>query len=192
METVHIAWSRSISPAVLAERHAAFPGPAASGCDEFDAESVHVVMSVRPGDALAGYGRLTIGGPGVFNSWTRGLARLPAGPAVADLGRCFVAQAFRRRELFGPLCAAAMSVAKMLGCTVVNGACIPGRRVLATLVDIGFVFHGGPVDEVEPNGNLVRIQPLTCSDLELPEQALQRYEPLLAVNGMAFERCMSG
>lgn len=182
MIEIRVSWSTQLAPHTLGERHAAFPGPQATGTDEFDAGSVHVILQTQ-GD-LAGYGRLTIGGPGVFNTWTQGRAGLPAGHAVADLGRCFITPAFRRRELFGPLCASAMMIARSLGCSVVNGACIPGRRILETLADVGFVPHNSAVQEQEPNGNVVQIQPLTCNDLERPALALSRFESQLAEQGL--------
>jgi hypothetical protein len=46
---------------------------------------------------------------------------------------------------------------------VVNGAHIPGRFLAGTLHALGFRKSGKPVEEFEPNGNTVIIQPVTCA-----------------------------
>jgi predicted GNAT family N-acyltransferase len=131
------------------------------GSDEFDARSLHIVF--REDSRIAAYGRLTIGAPGVFRTWSRGAAVLPDGFDVADLGRCCVHPDYRRLELLRAVCVEALIYASEHQIAHANGAYKPGRHLAAMLHEIGYSDCGLPVEEFEPNGNIVTIQPVTCN-----------------------------
>jgi hypothetical protein len=65
-------------------------------------------------------------------------------------------------ELLRLVCLEGLMYALTSSMRVVNGAYIPGRFLAGTLHELGFCESGTPVDEFEPNGNRVTIQPVTC------------------------------
>ena len=134
--TLHI--SAAVPDDVLAARAACFPGPTAgqSATDPFDDRSIHVM--IRETTRLAAYGRLTLGPPGVFRTWSCRAAEIPEGPEVADLGRCFVQLDYRRLELLRLVCLEALTYSHKRSIRVVNGAHIPGRFLAGTLHALGF------------------------------------------------------
>jgi hypothetical protein len=138
-----------------------FPSPdgALVRSDEFDKRSVHIVF--REASQIAVYGRLTIGAPGVFRTWSRGTAEIPEGPNVADLGRCCIHPAYSRLELLRSVCVEALAYAFQRNLTHVNGTYVPGRFLAASLHDMGFRATGPCVESYEPNGNKT-YQPVTC------------------------------
>ncbi len=145
-------------------RSACFHGPVGTGTDSFDERSVHITFS-RAGSTIA-YARLTRGAPGLFNAWSKGKADLPAGPDIADLGRCCVHPDFRGQRLFSAVCLAACAWARASGCSRVNGSYISGATAGRALHEVGFRDHGSCVKHFEPNGNVLVVQPITLS---LPE-----------------------
>jgi hypothetical protein len=158
--TLHV--SESVPDDVLAARAVQFPGPSTAKCvsDAFDERSIHLM--IWEASQLAAYGRLTLGPPGVFRTWSHGAAQIPEGRDVADLGRCFVQPDYRRLELLRLMCLEGLTYALTCSMRVVNGAYIPGRFLAGTLHELGFCDSGTPVDEFEPNGCRVTIQPVTC------------------------------
>lgn len=137
-----------------------------SSRDAFDARSTHVLVLVD--HAVAAYGRLTPGPMAVFESWTKGVAQIPTGPAVADLGRCLVAPRFRGLGMFSLVCLQSLMFAAERGFTNVVGAVIPGQRHAASLYAIGFHDSGPVVQGVDSTGRLESIQPLVadCSEVD--------------------------
>jgi hypothetical protein len=137
--------------------------PSASGerveRDSFDERSLHIIF--REGSEIAVYGRLTIGVPGVFRTWSRGAAQIPEGTDVADLGRCCVNPDYRRLELLRSVCVEALAYSFNRKITHVNGTYIPGRFLAGSLHDMGFKTAGPCVESFEPNGNKM-YQPVTC------------------------------
>jgi hypothetical protein len=150
-----------IPPDALALRAARFPS-ASGGLVEgdcFDERSLHIVF--REGSTIAVYGRLTIGAPGVFRTWSRGAAQVPEGTDVADLGRCCVHSYYRRLELLRSVCVEALAYSFNRNLSHVNGTYIPGRFLAGSLHDMGFKTSGPCAESFEPNGNKT-YQPVTC------------------------------
>jgi hypothetical protein len=138
-----------------------FPAPEGSKVrgDEFDDRSLHIIL--REGSEIAGYGRLTVGTPGIFRTWSRGAAQIPEGQDVADLGRCCVNPAYRRLELLRSLCVEALIYGFKQNLAHVNGTHIPGRFLATSLHDMGFLPAGPCVESFEPNGRKI-YQPVSC------------------------------
>lgn len=145
----------------LSLRAARFPSASGElvGGDSFDERSLHLVF--REGSTIAVYGRLTIGIPGVFRTWSRGAAQIPEGVNVADLGRCCVHTDYRRLELLRSVCVEALGYSFHRNLSYVNGTYIPGRFLAGSLHDMGFKAAGPCVESFEPNGNKT-YQPVTC------------------------------
>jgi hypothetical protein len=135
--------------------------------DEFDARSWF--PTVRIDTKVAAYGRLTLGPNAVFETWSRGTAKIPTGKEVADLGRCMVDPEFRGIDLITFVCLDSMLLAAKLGCRQVVGAVIPNRRLVDRLHAIGFRDSGEPVQQFAPNRSPVTIQPLVAECALVPD-----------------------
>jgi predicted GNAT family N-acyltransferase len=136
-----------------------FPGsdPARSSRDEFDSRSIYVVNEIH--GELAAYGRLTPGPRAVFETWSRGIAEIPTGPNIADLGRCMIAPAYRGLDLITLICLDGLLLAAEMGFERVVGAVVPGRKLSAMLHEIGFRNSGRIVQSYEENGAIFTLQP---------------------------------
>jgi hypothetical protein len=163
MREIALQVSETIPGDVLAVRAECFPGPDSAGergADLFDGRSIHLLL--RESSQIAAYGRLTLGPPGVFRTWSRGAAQIPEGQNVADLGRCFVHEDYRSLKLLRLVCLEALTVAFGRSMQIVNGAYVPGSFLVQALRDIGFIESGTAVSQFEPNGLEISIQPVTC------------------------------
>ncbi len=176
---IHFLATETIPADALALRAACFPGPGdpEGGEDDFDRRSVHLIL--RETSRVAAYGRLTIGAPGVFRTWSNGAAQLPEGSDVADLGRCFVHPDYRGLGLLKLVCLEGLRLASKLSMRVVNGAYIPGHFVAGCVHDIGFRDSGNPVEQHEPNGLKVTIQLVTCELGMSADKILSEYGLLI-------------
>lgn len=161
-ELIEITIENQFTEELDALRTRCFPGKdqTENSYDPFDDKSYFVVL--RTNHELVGYGRLTPGPNSVFYTWSKGKAPLPNSNNSIDLGRCMIAPKYRGFELLKPLCLAGIMFSQLKKFHHVNGASIPNRGLVNMLEEIGFAKSGSPVKELEPNGNEVVIQPLTC------------------------------
>jgi len=168
-------------------RSVCFPGsdPSRSSRDEFDSRSIYVVNEVQ--GKLAAYGRLTPGPRSVFETWSQGVAQIPTGPNVADLGRCMVAPEHRGLDLITLVCLDGLLLAAEMGFDYVVGAVVPGRKLAAMLYEIGFRDSGPIVQSYEENGAVFTLQPLVaaCTQSARWEELRQRVVKKLAGRGYA-------
>ena len=189
MQTVSVMVSRTphFSDEMDLLRSVCFPGsdPSRSSRDEFDSRSIYIVNEIE--GSLAAYGRLTPGPHAVFETWSRGAARIPTGPNVADLGRCMVAPEHRGLDLITLVCLDGLLLAREMGFECVVGAVVPGRKLAAMLYEIGFRDSGPIVKSYEENGAIFTLQPLvaTCAKGGLWEELRQALVEKLAGKGYA-------
>ena len=117
--------------------------PADSARDEFDDQSVHVIVS--DGDQPVGMVRVTLDGRSVLGTWSRGRVPLPHGPDVAELTRAVVAEPVRRLGIYRLAMLETVLSLRALGARLATAAIepdFPGRRFLLRL---GFLAVGAPV-----------------------------------------------
>ena len=117
--------------------------PADSARDEFDDQSVHVIVS--DGDQPVGMVRVTLGGRSVLGTWSRDRVPLPHGPDVAELTRAVVAEPVRRLGIYRLAMLETVLSLRALGARLATAAIepdFPGRRFL---LELGFLAVGAPV-----------------------------------------------
>jgi GNAT superfamily N-acetyltransferase len=161
MERLLLHWTTGLAADAGRWRRLVFAGQGIGDCarDAWDDRSDHV--EIRRDRELAAYARLTLGPNGFFATWTQGEARIPTGPDVADLGRCFVVPEFRGLGLMRVICLEALSRAEDRGCRAVVGGVVPGSRWGTLLEEIGLEACGPTVAGRGATAT-VHFQPLVC------------------------------
>ena len=116
---------------------------ALSARDEFDDESVHVVVSEQ--DRAVGMIRVTLSDRSVLDTWSNGRAPLPQGADVAELTRGVVVEPMRRLGIYRLAMLETVLCLRGLGARAATAAIepdFPGRRFLR---ELGFLAVGAPV-----------------------------------------------
>lgn len=143
-------------------RRECFPGsyPSGSSQEPFDYTSTHVC--IRIDEELAAYIRLTGGPDAVYKTWSNGTAPVPSGKNCADLTRCFVNRKFRKLGLMTLVCLEGLVAASEHGFEFAIGSVLPGMPFQKQLEQLGMLPTGPLFDELEPSGDVFRVQPIVC------------------------------
>jgi hypothetical protein len=139
-----------------------FPGDYLNGTakGDFDDQSVH--LTVRTGEQIAAYLRLTPGPKSYFEAIHRKRGSFPTGPDVIDSNRAMVAPTFRGQGVFEWIMLEGLLLAANLGFRQVVDASTPSRGFRALLHKLGFVDCGPPVTAYLPNGETVTGLPVVA------------------------------
>jgi hypothetical protein len=169
--------------------------PAGSARDEFDDQSLRVIVS--DGDYPVGMMRITLGDPSVLGTWSRGRASLPHGPDVAELTRAVVAGPVRRLGIYRLAMLETVLSLRALGARLATAAIepdFPGRRFL---LELGFLAVGAPVmfDDLPRSRTLAQPIALTLDARgELQWEAMRRaqHHRLLAAGYIVESESLAG
>jgi hypothetical protein len=116
---------------------------ALSARDEFDDESVHVVVSEQ--DRAVGMIRVTLSDRSVLGTWSNGQAPLPHGADVAELTRGVVVESMRRHGIYRLAMLETVLSLRGLGAGAATAAIEPDFPGWPFLRQLGFLAVGAPV-----------------------------------------------
>lgn len=135
---------RSFTPAMEQLRRSGWNAcPAGAARDEFDDDSVYVVVSTA--DGLVGMVRVTRADPSVLGMWSNGQAPLPRGRDVAELTRGVVVASMRRLGIYRLAMLETLLRLPALGIRFATAAIEPDLPARRFLTELGFRPEGEPI-----------------------------------------------